>query len=98
MNDNQLEILRSFVAEKTAQQSQRLRDADKFASRRSKFIWSPYISRTQKAETDQASLGINDFLGSQKIDPAILLSSEGNLRKFLLECARLKNQPSQSKS
>jgi hypothetical protein len=98
MNDNQLEILRSFVAEKTAQQSQRLRDADKFASRRSKFIWSPYISRTQKAETEQKSMGINDFLGSQKIDPAILLSSEGNLRKFLLECARLKNQPSQSKS
>jgi hypothetical protein len=93
MNDNQIDILRNFLAQKQRENSQRLRDADKFASRRSKFMWSPYISRAQKAKTEQASLGINDLLEKSGIAPEVLLSPDGNLRKFLLECARLKNQP-----
>ena len=92
MNDNQLEILRQFVAEKHQENSQRLHDADKRANRRSKFIWHPYVSLNHRFETEQASKSINDLIDQNPLVQDVFLN-DSVMKAFLVECARLKNRP-----
>lgn len=92
MNDSQLHILKNFLAEKNAENSARLRDADKFATRRSKFIWHPYVSLAHRFETEQASKGINDLISDNSLAERMFLN-DPEMRSFLLECAKIKNKP-----
>ena len=92
MNDSQLHILKNFLAEKNTENSARMRDADKFANRRSKFIWHPYESLNHRFETEQSSKGINDLIESNRVAERAFLN-DPVLRTFLLECSKLKNKP-----
>lgn len=96
MNDNQFDLLRNFVVAKEREQNIRLRDADKFANRRSKYIWRPYISLHKRAEIEQQAKGINDLLADNKLAQN-MFENDAKMRAMLLECSRLKNAPKTTK-